>query len=166
MSPSATKTNEAVKAIYDWQAQNMERIAGALAHWIKTTNPAKLDWCPELKGKGRSAYAQVFECAGVNRRFAAILKGQTSAPGPETHNYASPDQAAEDLIVSAKDLASTVRSLDEEALTRKYNSPFGEVPGAVMISVPMFNMNYHAGQVNFIQLLDGDAEFHIPPNFV
>ena len=163
---SAIATKDGVQAIYDWQAQTCEQIAGALAHWLKTTNPDKLDWCPEVKGKGRSAYEQVYECAGVNRRFAAILKGEEAGQRPEKHTYASADQAADDLTASAKELANAIRNLDSEALTRKYNSPFGEVPGAVIIGIPTFNMNYHGGQVNFIQLLDGDPEFHVPPNFI
>jgi len=164
--PTATPTKEGIQAIYNWQADNIERMAGVLSHWMKTTNPDKLDWCPEIKGKGRSVYMQVYECAGVCRRFAAILRNEQPPARDEQHSYKNSDEAAQDLTESAKDLANTVRKLDEEALTRKYTLPFGEVPGAVMISLPMFNMNYHGGQVNFIQLLDGDPEFHIPPNFV
>jgi len=162
---SITATDEGVRAIYDWQAKSIEQTAAMLAHWVSTTNPEKLDWCPELKGRGRSVYDQINECAGVNRSFAAVLRGETPAKRAEEHSYTSAAHAGDDLIASGKELAEAVRNLGPEALTAKYTLRMGEVPGAVLVSVPLANMNYHAGQVNFIQLLDGDEDFHLPPGF-
>ena len=37
------------------------------------------------------------------------------------------------------------------------------VIGEVLIDIPTRNMAYHGGQINFLQLLLGDKESHIPP---
>ena len=37
--------------------------------------------------------------------------------------------------------------------------------GKNVILMPMRNMGYHIGQLNLIQMLYGDAEFHVPANW-
>ena len=45
-----------------------------------------------------------------------------------------------------------------------YDLPFGQFPGSFCITVPAWNMIYHCGQVNYVQLLYGDDVFHMPPS--
>ena len=37
--------------------------------------------------------------------------------------------------------------------------------GENVIVMCLRNMAYHAGQTNFIQILYGDTEFHVPPTW-
>ena len=38
--------------------------------------------------------------------------------------------------------------------------------GITLIEMPYRNMAYHCGQLNFIQTIYGDKEFHLPPTWL
>ena len=44
--------------------------------------------------------------------------------------------------------------------------PFGTYPARFAASIANGNMVYHWGQANYIETLDGDSAFRIPPEFV
>lgn len=153
--------------LFEWQAKLIERAAIFLGHTLETTAPDKQGWSPTCEGdaKARSPLEQVGECIGFNKMCAAVLSGATLPPTDGHEMPAAPasaEQAKADLIASANELAEVVRNLDESSLTRSYNLPFGAFPGAVIIEIVCMNMQYHAGQINYVQLMCGDAEFHIP----
>jgi hypothetical protein len=153
-------------SLFDWQAHITERAAESVAHWVETTRPDRLSWCPEIpEAKGlRNLYEQVSECANVNRMAAGLFSGR-ELPKHEGE-YASASEAGSDLRASARDLATAIRSLDESALTRSYETPMGPMPGSMLLEITLGNMYYHGGQANYIQMLSGDEEFHIPPSFM
>lgn len=156
--------------LFEWQARLIERAAGVLAHWLGTTQADKRDWCPCLEGdaKGRSAYDQVRECIVVNQMFAAVLRGETITEGWSEENgptFSSVEEAQEQLKASAAELAEAVRGMSEDDLGKTYQTAFAPLPGAVVMELPMANMHYHAGQVNYVQLLYGDGKFDVPPGF-
>src|SRR2546430_1777538 len=70
--------------ICEFQAKRITRISGSLAHFIATTDPDKLDWCPSCAPTTqqpndpttRSIFGQVSECVVVNRVVAGILRGE------------------------------------------------------------------------------------------
>jgi hypothetical protein len=148
--------------IFEWQAAMAEKQAVMLAHWVKTTQSDWLEKSPAVdsSSKARTIMDQVGECIRVNRRAAALLKGEEPAL-PATDGL-TPDAACSQLIDSAKEYADVVRTLDESMLANKYTLPWGEVDGAFMISMPIQNMAYHGGAINYIQTLYGDTEFHVP----
>src|ERR1044072_1511125 len=149
--------------IYEWQAGEIEGAAKAMAHWVSTTPEEKLSWKPKAEGgegEGRDIYDQVFECAQVNRRFANTLKGVPNGEWVADSTYKSSAEATDDLKASAAELASVVRELDDEALARQYTTGMGPMPGSLCISIALGNMYYHGGQINLIQMMLGDKEFH------
>lgn len=150
-------------SITEFQAEKVERIALALAHFVATTPEDKLDWRPAAQANSdtRSVLDQIGECVVTNRRVAALLRGQ-SDPAAELPAFSGGRQAQDALLASARELAKAMRSLDDTALARSFDSWRGPVSGAVLIEAPYRNMAYHAGQVNFIQRLLGDATFHTP----
>ena len=150
--------------VQEFQARKIERTAHALAHWVATTPEDKLDWCPSTgpESCARSVLQQIGECISANRRIAAVLQGKEPPPRLENYRAASQEAQAE-LIQSARELADVVRKLPDEALTREYQSPRGPMPGEAFVDLPNRNMAYHGGQINMIQLLLGDSEFHMPP---
>jgi hypothetical protein len=159
--------------IGEWQAKRIERIADALAHFVDTTVPDRLDWRPPAEGAAqtRSALDQISECILVNRYFAALLRGETPAQATAVREepprpFQSAGEAKAQLLESAREVADAVRALDADALTRTYPHRRGPVSGESLIEMPYRNMAYHAGQINFIQTLYGDTEFHVPPTWL
>jgi hypothetical protein len=151
--------------MFEWQAVQIEQTASTLAFWLGKTHEDRLEWKPTTEsGHGRSAYDVIAECVGVNYGIAATLKGGESGldGSEEKKGFASVADAQQQLIASAKALADAVRGLDESALTKTYKLPFGDFPGSMMISIPLGNMSYHGGQINYIQCLYGDYEFYFP----
>ena len=156
--------------VTDYMANQVERMAAGLAHFIETTDADKLNWKPELPGSAgtRSALQQVSECVQVNRTFAKLFRGESiaiPAGGYPDLEFADSKAARTALIESAQDFSATIKNLDETSLDKMYTHPRGEILGHNLLIMPLRNMAYHAGQINQIQMLLGDAEFHTPPNW-
>lgn len=151
--------------VLEWQARQIEMAGNTLAHFVSTTDPTKLDWKPKAEGeesKSRSIFEYVGECVSVNNMTAAMLRGEE--PPPRVPVEVSDCETACALLKeSAKNFAEAVKACDDSIFEKKFQLPFGEWPGSMLLSVPMMNMQYHAGQVNYVQNLYGDDEFHIPP---
>ena len=157
--------------ISEYVAQQTVRIAEALAHFIQTTEPDRLEWQPAVEGEKastRCALEQISECVQVNHLMAAVLRGETVSipPGPRPDIvFAGVEDAQKRLRASAQDLASAIQSLSEADFEREFQHPRGLIRGSNLIMMGYRNMAYHAGQINFIQTLYGDVEFHAPPNW-
>lgn len=154
--------------IFEFQARKIERMAASLAHFVATTSADRLDWCPatEAASQTRSILAQVSECVQVNRYTAALLRGEAPEFAHLLLHFSDGEEAQRQLIASGQEFAGAVRALDEGSLTQLYAHWRGPLSGEVLIEAPYRNMAYHAGQVNMIQLLVGDAEFHLPPTWL
>ena len=154
--------------VFEFQASRIERIAAAMAHFIATTRDDALDWHPPIEGADtRSIYEQVGECVLTNRSFAAALRGENRDPKPARDAsaaivFADSQDAQRQIVESAAELAKAVRGMNEEDFDREYPHWSGPIRGEIFIEMPYRNMAYHAGQVNYIQTLYGDTEFHVP----
>ena len=67
---------------------------------------------------------------------------------------------------SAGELAVVIRAVADDALETLIQTPRGSAPIKNLMLAAYRNMAYHAGQINFIQTLTGDAEFHAPPTWL
>jgi hypothetical protein len=154
----------------EYMARQTERMADSLAHFIATTPEDRLVWHPSVEGAAptRSILEQVSECVVVNRMIAALVRGgaapQTSPDAPPIR-FANGQDAQEQLVASARELAAAIRMMTDADLARVYNHPRAKMSGENVIMMCLRNMAYHAGQANFIQLLYGDTEFHVPPTW-
>jgi hypothetical protein len=156
--------------VQEYVARQTERMAESLAHFIGSTKEDRLNWQPPSEGSEpcRSAYQQIGECVQVNRRLAMLLRGEPMPSGPpQTAEipFAGPQEAQEQLRASAKEMADAIRALPDDGLAREFPHPRGVMRGENFILTAYRNMAYHAGQINYIQTLYGDAEFHLPPNW-
>ena len=153
--------------VFEFQARVLERSAASLAFWAQTTAADKLTWKPELEGSctTRSVLEQIQECVGLNKMLTATLKGEAPAPPPAEAPAWTLELANQMLIESAGELATVVRNMDETAFNKEYTLPFAKMDGAVMLHLAAMNMSYHGGQINLIQMLCGDGEFHVPAGF-
>lgn len=154
----------------EYAARQTERMAEALAHFIATTPEDRLAWHPSMEGSAptRSILEQVSECVTVNRLLAAVLRGG-DLPSPDASmpplHFSGGQEAQEQLISSARELAAAISVMTEEDMSRLYNHPRGQMFGQNLMLMGYRNMAYHAGQANLIQMLYGDSEFHVPPNW-
>ncbi len=162
--------SEATMHVPEYMANQIERTADSLAHFIASTHEDKLHWQPQTEGSAptRSVLEQVAECVVVNRMIAAGLRGDVmppSASGGPALILTNGTEAEELLRASGVELAAAVRALTEADLEKMYQHPRGQFLGANLIMMPLRNMAYHAGQINLIQMLAGDPEFHVPPQW-
>ena len=151
-----------------WQARQIEKAAHIMAVFVESTPDDKLRWRPMIdeNSKTRSILEQVGECIFANIRFWHVLSGETPpAPPAEFDTFTSIHDATSQLKESARVLAELVRKMDSEALAKDYATHRGPMPGALAMQFPVRNMTYHMGQINMIQLLYGDTEFHIDEEF-
>jgi len=148
--------------VQEFQARKTERIAIAVSHYVATTPADKLDWCPCTGEESctRSVLEVASECVACNRMVAGLLGGELT---PEPVQISDAETAKSELVRSAAEVAAVIRTLSDEALTRNYQTPLMTLSGEVLIDMPYRNMTYHGGQINVIQLLLGDREFHVAP---
>ncbi len=146
----------------EWHARLAEMTSHFYCHWVKTTDPNKLDWAPTIDGNKvcRTALEQTAECATVLRNISAAIKGE--APGGESPTYSNADEACDDLQKAVKTYASTLRASDDSVFAKEFPMPWGPTPGALLLMLSLGNIAYHGGQVNAIQMATGDMEFHLP----
>ena len=151
--------------IQEYVADQTERIAASLSHFAATTDPACLTWELSAEGEGhtRSVLDQIAECVGVNHRFAALLRGETAPDAPSAPQSAAEVQAQ--LTASAGELAAAIRAVPDDAMDNVIETPRGAAIVKNLILASYRNMAYHAGQINFIQTLAGDSEFHAPSSW-
>jgi hypothetical protein len=148
--------------VQEFQARKTERIAIAVAHYVATTPADKLDWCPATGEESctRSVLDQASECVVCNRMIACMLGGEQFE---DPVSITDAGIAQTELRKSAAEVAAAIRALPDEALNRSFTLQMMTLSGEVLIDMPCRNMTYHGGQINLIQLLLGDKEFHMAP---
>ena len=107
------------------------------------------------------------EVIGFNHMLATVLRGETASfPTPEERDafaasVSSKAVAKSMLDASAADLCSAIEGLPAEDWMTKVMAPWGmEVTKANLCSWSALHMMYHDGQINLIQILNGDHEVH------
>jgi len=151
--------------VSEYQAGVIRGVGAVLAHTVSAMPEERLDWHPsaDAQSKSRSALDLISECITVNRECAARLRGETPPPRGEGRPFSNGQEAQTQVQESANDLAASVAALDEEGWNRIHTLPFGPIPATMLVQITTGNMQYHFGQINFIQTLYGDMEFHLPP---
>ena len=148
--------------MFEWQAAATENAANTLAFWIEKTHDEKVSWKPEMETSvnTRCALELGSECVNVNRMMASMFRGEQPVRSEKIY-----DQKAEcisELKASGKELADVIRGMNAETVEKLYETPFGPMPGAMLMQIALANMQYHGGQINLIQLLYGDPKFYVP----
>lgn len=138
---------------------------GRLYSYCLETSKSDLTWKPAAKGSGRSMLEQADECAKLNHMVASMLRGEQPSVG-EGALITDPAQAPKAVMESANDLASALEGMQDSELDKMVQLPFGTYPARFAAGISNANMVYHWGQANYIECLDGDTEFRIPPEFV
>ena len=166
---SSTPPDLSTLTVPQFQARIIEKSALILGTFVKSTPEDRLRWRPstEAASNTRSILEQVGECIFANERFMHYLRSEAAPQPPaEWDTFASAKEAIGLLAESGRKLAAMVAQMDAEALAKTYQTHRGPMIGALLIQFPVRNMTYHMGQINFIQLLYGDKEFHTDAEFV
>lgn len=121
----------------------------------------KLCFCP--MGCAKTAEMILKEIARGNGMLQAAIKG--GAPDAEFNakvEAASGLDALGKLVMeSAEKVCAVIDSIPESDLEKEAKMPWGATfPIYAAIFLPSQHMNYHDGQVNYIQTLLGDDAFH------
>ena len=118
-------------------------------------------------GKARTALEFTSEVGAFNKMAAQVVRGdQPVVPSSEERKafYRSIDtrEKAVALVQEGTDaLIEALKAADDASLVRPVTAPWGEETTAFeLANMAAGNMMYHAGQVNYIQSLFGDAELH------
>jgi len=150
-----------------WQARQIEKAARILVDFVEATKEDRLRWRPstEEASKTRSVLEQVGACVFANVRFRCYLLGETAPAADAFEAFSSVKEAKEALESTADALAVEIRKLGSDDMMREVQTHRGPMPVALAIQIPLRDMVYHMGQINMIQLLYGDMEFHSNEKF-
>lgn len=130
----------------------------------------KEDWIP--MGSARSVLNQMQEVAVASKWFFNVIQDLRVPRAPERSIDEWMDKARtlgsiDDCIALARlntaELCHAISNFPDEALEIEVILPFGEGQTAMMSDVlylHAWNLAYHLGQINQIQLMLGDHEMH------
>jgi len=117
-------------------------------------------------GTARSAADFTYECTILNHRFAGILRGETPAASKNdgwltaTGEATVKSTALAAFKVSSDDLLAAFDLLKDEELDKLVPGLGGPIPAYAFALFAGAHVNYHDGQLNYIQALNGDDEMH------
>ncbi len=132
--------------------------------------PDKLEWVP--MGDVRTVLSQMQEVATAGSWFLPIVRDRTQ-PEFDEHarreavrlrkSYDTVEKCVEAARNSTSDLCMAIAAFPDSALEEEMRLPFGG--GVVMtmadvLGMHQWNLVYHLGQINQIQLMLGDREMH------
>ncbi len=143
------------------------RIAESMVHFIRTSHSLAPAVVTTEAGSIslNSVLDLAAECTAVNRMMMAVLTRGTVGASRSTPTFTSMDEACQELLRSADELATVLASLSDSALSEEFQHPRAVMRGDNAVLAAYRNMAYHCGQINTLQLLGGDDEFHVPPNW-
>lgn len=119
------------------------------------------------EGKCRSMLAMTAELIGFNHLVAGILRGENpSFPTPEERDemaktITTKESAVVGLNASVGVVCEAIAGIEAGDWLTKIMAPWGmEVTKAHIASWAALHMMYHDGQINLLQILNGDHEVH------
>lgn len=145
---------------------------GGILHALAHTPDDRLTWSPSPSA--RSPLHQVVHAAQSIGHMHGFLDGRPF----EVPNTAEADRGFREFEQSIKDRQSAIdlleRSsaafvawldgLDEARFNRSVPTPFGmgEVPVHIGIGFPAMHTRWHHAQIEYIQTIYGDQDWHLP----
>ncbi|MBX3119816.1 MAG: hypothetical protein KF784_12170 [Fimbriimonadaceae bacterium] len=120
-------------------------------------------------GKSRNPYDLTYELIGMHSMFTNLLqqrKGEIEGPNgwvkapTEFQNKEKAASAFDDALISFVDALHNYKG---DAISDEFESPFGPFTPLGMANLSVWHIMYHSGQLNYIQTLHGDDDFHWRP---
>lgn len=148
-------------------ANSLRETAKSLVRIVNSTRPDKIEWSP--LNQGRTVLDQIQECAVIcllsqetfSKRIDPVIDWEQF--GKMKVQFPTIEKAIEALETNTEALAKVLEAFPEEHLQDIVHLPWG--PGmtktfAQFMMMPIQNMIYHYGQINYIQTLYGDKDMH------
>lgn len=124
----------------------------------------KRDWSPG--GKARSTVNQMREIASTPSVMIPIFQGAHSSRHETGRIPGSPDTVEQCVEVARSEfgrMCQIISAFPDIRMDEEIQTPFEEgslITMADALMLPYWNLAYHLGQINQIQLMLGDSEMH------
>ncbi len=127
------------------------------------SNEALSDSCG---GVSRCGHDMIFEITGMLHHFTGLLaSGSGSITGPAGGFPVAPDSAKDNAAALAglgaanEGFLQALKS-NTALFDQLFDSPIGKMSPLSLGNLVILNVTYHSGQLNYIQTIQGDGEFH------
>jgi len=147
--------------------KSINDVIDSLIRTIQSTPADKLTWSPD--STGRTIIDIATECAGSSLFMAQAIGGE-DAPTMDREKmakYRAEHNTLETVVPALKDggvaLDKAISSLSDGQFDDTVTLPFrGGITRtkAQVVTMMTGHLNYHLGQINYIQTLYGDKEMH------
>lgn len=143
-------------------------IAQVLVTNLQAMPPDRQTWKP--METGRSALDQIQECAIINGMMAeSVRTGQIGKMDFDLYERQkaeldTAEKAIARLLENTAKLTAAIRAYPADRLDEMVTLPFGSgmtMSAAEYLMMAFRNMNYHFGQISYIQTLYGDDKMHL-----
>jgi uncharacterized damage-inducible protein DinB len=122
----------------------------------------KLDWKPAPEAK--SALEIINHMIEVLHAITARLSGSSEQVSSTPVTNAA--EAKQSLISATQQYVDVLRTIKPEDMNRMIDMRFGPLPVSVIVTMPVFDLIHHHGQIAYIQSLLGDTESHFHPEML
>ncbi len=144
-------------------AQRTKSAAGLFATDLKHMSHETLALSPG--GKARTGYDIAYEVIGLHRLICDVAAGRTPKPMPDgwvtaPSEFKDVNTAIHEFESSVEQLLAFMATATDELLGKVSPTPFGEMPLMGLCQIVPIHLMYHSGQLNYIQTLQGDDQFH------
>lgn len=117
-------------------------------------------------GAARTPANFTFEITVVNKRLKTRMQG--GDPGPFDPNawtetpteFETKEGAAKAFSDSLDEIIAAVEGIDEADMLKEISTPSGTTSPFDLAEFCAYHINYHDGQLNYIQALNGDSSIH------
>jgi hypothetical protein len=155
------------------QAQAAKMTRDAFKALIRTASYVpedRLDWSP--MGSARSVMSQLVECVQFAEGLAVILTAEIMPPLDRDalqkrrdeliERYKTAEAIAELAEARGEELARVIESTPDSRLEEEFKLPFFErlILGVDLVFLGYWNVVYHTGQINYLQMMLGDTVMH------
>jgi hypothetical protein len=118
-----------------------------------------------LGGKARTVADIAYEVRLTNERLCRDLQGQPSAEQPNAWAVAPEDVRTKEVTIrsfqaSCEQVVQVIERMSLEEMEEVIPGVLGEASRADHCRSMTVHLWYHSGQLNFIQTLLGDSDFH------
>lgn len=147
-----------------YSKQNLEDARDRYLEDLSALPDSAFDLSPG--GAARSPANFTYEIVCVNRRLATRMRGDD--PGPFNPNLweTTPDEfrsralASQAFSNSTEEFLEVLESIAPEEMEREIPTPSGKTTPFDLAMFCAMHINYHDGQLNYIQSLHGDTSIH------
>ncbi|MFI5386825.1 MAG: DinB family protein [Fimbriimonadales bacterium] len=164
----STVTNPAQDTIAEAKAE-FNRAKDRLAHCLATTPDDKINWSPSPTA--RTPIEVVVHAAMGTAGIHGMLQGKPFPfSGPDAidavsrsseKEYKTREQVLGYLDQTSSDYLDWLDGLTAEQLASTWDAPFGTFPMTSAITFPADHLRNHAGQIDYIQTIYGDRDWHM-----